>query len=97
MMSEIPPALMDFPIDPTSPAALGAFALAWTQIAKDLGMQGNLLKLVSIVVGGLAALVSINYPDVWALLFSVSLGATTTGGASFLFTVLQKMKAVKEG
>lgn len=84
-------------IDPASPAALGAFVVSWTQLARDLGLEGQWLKLVSVCVGGLAAFLSISHPEWWALLFQASLGATATGGVSFLFTVLQKMKAGSEG
>lgn len=84
-------------IDPASAAAVAAFTLALTQIAKDLGVQGDTLKLLSSALGVAAALISINFPELWALLFSATLGATTTGGVSFLFTVLQKMKAGSEG
>jgi hypothetical protein len=79
--------------DLSSPVELSTFLIALTQIFKDLGLQGNWLKLVCVLSGGAAFYLMTYQPALWQALTGLILGTTATGGVSFVHGLLQKMQA----
>lgn len=72
---------------------IGAFAIAVTQIFKDLGVTGHWLKLVCVLVGAFATYMTTYQPALWQALIPLWAALTGTGGVSFVPDLLQKMKS----
>lgn len=80
-------------LDPASLAVLGTASVALTQLLKDLGLQGDWLKLACIVISSTLGYVMLFQPALWSALILPLVGTTGTGGVSFVHELLQKMKA----
>jgi hypothetical protein len=76
---------------------LVASCLAVTQIIKDLGLSGNVLKGVCIATSVLLGCVMLFQPLLWSGLVIPLLGAITTGGVSFVDERLPKRPVRPKG
>jgi len=72
------------PIDPAQIPVLVAASVAITQIFKDMGVEGQWLKVVCIAVSTLLGTILIFAPDLWVALVAPLVGAIGTGGVSFV-------------
>jgi hypothetical protein len=73
--------------------SIGSFAVGITQIVKDLGVQGQVLKLVCILAGTIAWGVMTLYPALWAEISVLLIALSSTGLVSFGDERLQNMKS----
>ena len=69
-------------LDPASFAVLAAASVGLTQIVKDLGLQGQWLKIACVLISTVLGYVMIFQPALWSALIVPLVGATGTGGVS---------------
>ncbi len=86
-MRRMEPTTLSYAVDTASVAAL---AVGVTQLVKDLGVQGQILKLVCVVAGCLAWATAVAFPDAWHSLIGVLIALSSTGLVSFVDERLQK-------
>lgn len=73
-------------------ASVPTFTLAAVQLLKDFGLEGNWLKLASAVIGALAVSLAMFQPELWAALYAMAIGGTTTGFVSFVKDLIERHK-----
>ena len=71
---------------------VATFAVGVTQLVKDLGVQGQWLKLVCFVAGAFAWGLMTYYPAAWEQLSAFLIAISVTGIVSFGDERLQRMK-----
>ena len=70
-------------LDPTQITLLMTGSLALTQIAKDLGVTGQVLKWVCVGCSVVLGAIMVFDPALWSAVVIPLIGAITTGGVSF--------------
>jgi len=73
--------------------SVATFAVGVTQLVKDAGVQGQVLKLVCILAGALAWAVLTFYPGAWAEITTLLIALSSTGIVSFTDERLRTPKA----
>ncbi len=80
-----------------SSLTIGAFAIGATQLVKDLGLQGQWLKLVCVAAGAIATYMTIYQPMLWANLSGLLISAAATGGISLIHDLIEKRAGATQG
>lgn len=84
-------------LDPAQVAILGTASIAITQIIRDLGLQGDWLKLVCIVTSSILGYIMIFQPSLWSAIVVPLVGAIGTGGVSFVKEMASSSGSVPSG
>jgi len=64
---------------------VGAFVLGMTQLIKDTGLvKGQALKVLAVLIGGVATYVSIYHAGIWDQISILLISLGVTGSVSFV-------------